>query len=362
MRILQISSARHFGGGERHLTDLCRGLAERGHTMFVALRPTNEWQDRLDFIPSENFLKVSIRNSFGMFSAKRIGRFVIENKIDIIHAHVARDYLAAGIAARVAKGAKFVLTRHVLFPLKPFHRLALNNLDAAIAVSEGVAEQLREVFPAKKIHTISNGLDVRAGGSNEIGNEFRRENDIPIDAPVICSIGELKPLKGQLDLILAASEVIKSVPNVRFVIAGVDNTSGKKFRRELKRLAHKLGISEQVLWLDWIEDTRPLLSAADIFVSPSHSESFGLAILEAMASGVAVIATETYGAATLIGDRGLLVPVSDPVALGRRLTEMLGDRDRMATAGETLRARAADQFSIKRFIDRHEQLYQAISS
>ena len=74
VRVLHISSAKTFGGGERHLVDLCRELTTRGHEVFVALRPTNEWQDRLDFLPPERFLHVSIRNSFGMFSARRIGR------------------------------------------------------------------------------------------------------------------------------------------------------------------------------------------------------------------------------------------------------------------------------------------------
>ncbi|MCA1608054.1 MAG: hypothetical protein LC730_01150, partial [Acidobacteria bacterium] len=69
MRILHVSSARHFGGGERHLVDLTRGLHRRGHEVFVALRPTNEWQTRLSFLPPENIFHVSIRNSFGVLSA-----------------------------------------------------------------------------------------------------------------------------------------------------------------------------------------------------------------------------------------------------------------------------------------------------
>ena len=99
MRILHISSARTFGGGERHFVDLTRELAARGHDVFAALRPTNEWQERLGFIPGERILYVSIRNSFGMFSARQIARFVRENQIEIVHAHLARDYLPASLAA-----------------------------------------------------------------------------------------------------------------------------------------------------------------------------------------------------------------------------------------------------------------------
>ena len=169
MRILQVSSAKTFGGGERHLVDLCRELTDRGHEVFVAVRPTNEWQERLDFIPKENFLHVSIRNSFGMFSAKRIARFVEANRIDILHAHVARDYVAASIACRIAGKAKLVVTRHVVFSLKPFHRFALRNVDAAIAVSLGVKVQLDRIFPAEKVTLIPNGIDV-VGQTNDSVN------------------------------------------------------------------------------------------------------------------------------------------------------------------------------------------------
>ncbi|MCV4697179.1 hypothetical protein OFB92_29170, partial [Escherichia coli] len=83
MRILHISSAKTFGGGERHLVDLCRGLSRLGHEIFVALRPTNEWQEKLDFIKTENILHVSIRNSFGVLSSMRIADFIRQNGIEI---------------------------------------------------------------------------------------------------------------------------------------------------------------------------------------------------------------------------------------------------------------------------------------
>ena len=174
MKILHISSAKTFGGGERHLVDLCRELDRRGHEVYVAIRPSNEWRERLSFLPAERFLLVSIRNSFGMFSAKKIGRFIESNEIDIVHAHVARDYLAASIAVRSLKRAKLVLTRHVVFPLKPFHRFALRNVDAAIGVSPPVAEQLVRIFPPDKVHVIPNGINTDAERNDaETGLEFR---------------------------------------------------------------------------------------------------------------------------------------------------------------------------------------------
>ena len=363
MRILQLSSAKTYGGGERHLVDLSRSLQERGHEIFVALRPTNEWQNRLGFVPPENFLHVSIRNSFGMFSAKRIGRFLIKNKIDIIHAHVARDYLAASIAGRIAQNTKIVLTRHVLFQMKPFHRFALRNVDAAIAVSEGVRDQLLNIFPANKITVIPNGLAMHDGAERDLrGREFRELHHIPVDAPLIGTVGELIPLKGQRDFVLAAHEIVKVLPDCRFVVAGKDNTIDQRFRRELKRLVKVFDISENFLWLDWVEDLTPLLSSLDVFVSPSHSESFGLAILEAMANHTAVIATATKGAEDLLSDGSLIVPVHDPLAMANSIAALVSDRTRCREIGLELGRKARERYSLDRMVSATESLYERVSS
>lgn len=361
MRILQLSSAKTFGGGERHFVDLCRGLQERGHEVFVAIRPTNEWQDRLDFIPAENFHFVSIRNSFGMFSAKRIGQFLVEHKIDIVHAHVARDYIAAAIASRISKETSFVLTRHVMFPLKPFHKLALRNAAAAIAVSPAVGDQLEKIFPPNKVHVIPNGLDVTGDQDRaELSRQFREFHGIPLDAPLVGTLGELKPLKGQREFVLAAHEIAKTDANCRFVIAGTDHSPDGKFRRELRRMVKVFGLEERFLWLDWLDDTGPFYSALDIFVSPSQTESFGLAILEAMARGVAVVATETEGAKVLLADAGILTPVNDPVTLAGAIGELLTDDDRRASIGSKLQKMAVESFSVERMIDATEGLYRRI--
>ena len=363
VRILHISSAKTFGGGERHLVDLCRELNRRGHDVYVAMRPTSEWQHRLDFLPRENFLHVSIRNSFGMFSAKRIARFAEKKGIDIIHAHVARDYLAASIAARSAKGVRLVLTRHVVFSMKPFHRFALRNVDAAIAVSPAVRVQLERIFPAEKIRVIPNGIGfatISDEAKNDMARGFRELHAIPHGAPLVATLGELKVLKGQRDFVLAANEIVKRIPNVRFVVAGKDNTMDKQFRRELKRLVRVLGMEEQFLWLDWLDDTAALLAAADVFVSPSHSESFGLAILDAMAAGTAVVATATDGARELIRDPDALAPVKDPLALATKICRLLEEPSFRRSIGEKLQITARENFGLDKMVDATEDLYRGL--
>ena len=186
------------------MADLCRGFIRREHDVFAALRPTNEWEGRLE-LTAEHILHVSVRNSFGMLSAKRIARFARENGVDVIHAHAGRDYIAASAAARMAD-TRFVLTRHVMPPLKPFHRFALRNVDAAIAVSEPVRQHLLRVFPQNIVHTIPNGIDLAVrddGDRARAGLAFRNFHSIPAEAPLVVTIGELKVEKGQRDLVLA---------------------------------------------------------------------------------------------------------------------------------------------------------------
>jgi len=363
MRILHISSAKDYGGGERHVRDLTHGLIDRGHDVFAAVRPTNTWERHLDFLPADRILHTSIRNSFGILSSKRIAGFVRDNEIQIIHAHVARDYIPASVACMLSKPAKFVLTRHLLFGLKPFNKFALKNLSRAIAVSSGVEAELKRVFPAEKVVVIPHGLDInqrRTVEKQQMREEFRSFHQIPADAPTVGILGELIELKGQREFILAANEIVKRFPDARFIVVGVDHSIDQKFRRDLRRLAKTLDLEKRFLWLDWLEDTAPFYSALDVFVSASHTESFGLAILEAMAMGTPVIGTETAGAVELLCDRDLLVPINDPVRLANAVAAMIGDSQQRELVGNRLATRAAENYSSSRMIDATELLYRQV--
>ena len=363
MRILQISSAKSFGGGERHFVDLCRELVRRGHEVFAALRPTNEWQSRLAFLPPGNFLHTSIRNPFGMFSAKRIAGFAEKKAIDIVHAHIARDYLAAGIACRVAKDVKLVLTRHVGRPMKSYHRFALRNVAAAIAVSADVRVHLAKIFPAEKIRLIPVGVAADERGpiaKQESGAGFRAFHGIPPDVPLVVTLGKLKIVNGQRDLVLAANEIVKLFPACRFVIAGTDDSMDQKFRRELRRLVKVLGLDENVLWLGWLDDTLPLLDAADILVSPSQTGRFGHVILEAMAAGKPVVATETEAARQFLDDADLLAPTRDPVSLAELICGLLDDPVRRREIGDALRSSASANYGVDKMVDATEELYRSL--
>src|SRR5262249_15568300 len=99
MIILQVSSARSLGGGERHLVDLAKGLTQRGHDVFVALVPASPLPAELSNLPDENFIELPLRNALDIGSARKLAQFAARNHVDIIHAHLARDYPLAAAAA-----------------------------------------------------------------------------------------------------------------------------------------------------------------------------------------------------------------------------------------------------------------------
>lgn len=365
MRILQVSSAKNFGGGERHLVDLINGLRGRGEEIFLAVPDGSPVLEKLKKPLDEKVLRVKIKNSADVFAALQIAKFIRQNRIEIVHAHAAKDYLPTSLAVRVAPQAKLVLTRHVLFPMKRTQKRALSNVAKIIAVSSAVEANLEKTFAKEKIVKIPNGIRIEKWAESDQENlfrEFRFLHDIPFDAALVGTVGELKRLKGQHDFILAANEIVKKFPETHFVIVGKDNSFKKDFRRELKRLVTVFGLEKRFLFLDWIEDTAPLLAALDVFVSASHTESFGLAILEAMASGKAIVATKTEGAKELLenGKSGKLVAIKEPLEIAAAVSEFLEDEKLRRSAGKNAQKEARENFSLEKMIEQTEKVYQSV--
>lgn len=367
MRILQISSAVNFGGGEKHLVDLAKGLTEAGDEVFVALRPGCKWREHLSFLPEKRLLRVPLRNSLDVFSARRLAGFIKENNIEIVHAHLARDYPAASLAARLSPPVKLVLTRHVLFPVKRAQKFVLSNAARVIAVSGAVGEALQKIFPAEKIRVVPNGIEIEKwarADRDALRAAFRAEHNIPPDALLVGTIGELKRLKGQEDFVLAAQIVAEKNDRARFAIVGKDSSFDQSFRRRLKRLVKIFNLESRFLWLDWTDDTARVLHALDVFVSASHTEALPLIILEAMGSGAAIVATATEGAKELLADgkTARLVAIENPALLAEAIAELSDDREKRAAFGAAAQKTALDKYDLKNSVTETRRIYGAVLS
>ncbi|HKU72976.1 MAG TPA: glycosyltransferase family 4 protein [Pyrinomonadaceae bacterium] len=362
MNILQISSASSFGGGERYVVDLTNALVARGHDVYVAVRPGSPLPRHLQLSP-EKLLTLPLRNALDVQTARELEKFVGRKKIEVVHAHMARDYSLASYAARRNRGTKFIATRHVLFKLNRLHRHTLSRATCVIAVSQAVAKELRtsQVVSHDQIAVIHNGIDVDRIKKTCAGLHrglFLRSIGIaggnPGGGPLVGSIGELRTLKRHDDFVRAAALILKEFPETQFVLAGVGEG-----RNQLENLVAELGLTGRFHFLGWLDDADKLLCAMDVFVSASETESFGLAIVEAMAAGTAVVATATEGAKEVIDDQntGLLVPIGDVKRIAESVVNLLSDpekRQRLAT--QSVQS-AAKRFSLTRMVDDIETIY-----
>jgi glycosyltransferase involved in cell wall biosynthesis len=364
VRILHISSARSLGGGERHLADLANALAQRGHQVYAALPSRSPLREELYALPAQNIFTLRLRNALDITSALELSRLVREHRIEIVHAHVARDYPLAALATRRNRLAKLVITRHVLFPLNRLHSITLSHVARVICVSHAVKRALStwKIFDAGKIIVIPNGIDFRrldASLENFDREEFRRQMKIPPESLLIGTIGEIKKQKGHEDFLRAASLVARERKDAHFVITGADTTRTGEHRASLEDLIAELNLTKRVHFTGWLDDVAPLMAALDLYVSASHTESFGLAIVEAMALGLPVVATATEGAQEIINhdDAGVLVPIGDVEAMASALLRLLEDAKTRKHVGTIARTTARTRFSLERMVDETEKVY-----
>jgi L-malate glycosyltransferase len=365
LRILQVSSARAFGGGERHFVDLTRCLAARGHEVHVALGKNSPLRDNLAHLPPSHVHTIALRNALDLPSALGLARLVRQSRAEIIHAHVARDYPLAAYAA-LRTDAPLVITRHVLFPLSRIHRLSLANVSRVIAVSGAVerALQAQALFPPDKIRVVLNGIDIArfATARQVVAGETPAANTSSSGTTVlrVGTVGTLVENKGHDLFLRAAARVVSQVSSrIEFVIQGDEGSRGGEYRRQLEALIAELNLDQFVRLNARWEETARVLPALDLFVSASRTEAFGLAMAEALASGVPVVATATEGAREIVEDgvNGLIVPIDDAAALAAALIFLLEDGARLASFAAHARQSARRRFSLDRMIEETERVY-----
>jgi glycosyltransferase involved in cell wall biosynthesis len=354
MKVLQVCSARLIGGGERYLADLSNSLASRGHDVFVALAPDAPLTEELSCVPKENILSSRMRNALDIFSALELADFARRNQIEIIHAHLARDYPLAAFAARLAK-IPFVLTRHVLFPLKRIQKFVLKKVGGIIAPSNAIAESLKKqnLFPPDRIALIRYGINL--------------EHFTPVEKPtdetfIVGTIGHLAPIKGHDVFIRAAEIVLKKRENIRFVIVGEDKSQSGENRRELEELIARSNLKSKIGLAGWTDDVRPFLQKFDLFVSAARAEAFGLVIVEAMLYELPVIATRSEGATEIIenGESGVLVPNEDAEALAKAVLKLFDDENERERLSKNGRRRVEEHFSLERMVTKTEEFYRRV--
>jgi len=233
------------------------------------------------------------------------------------------------------------------------YRLMAGLPHAVFAVSNLVRQHGIEVdgIDASRVQTIYNGLDLAdwmaAGSGARLSGEC-----------LITTAGNIRHVKGHDVFVRAAALVVQQFPDATFSIAG--EVLEPAYYEELQALVQKLGLSGRFRFAGGVSDLRGHLSRADVFVLPSRSEGFSNAIVEAMAAGLPVVATDVGGNAEAVSDgvTGFIVPSEDPEALAAAILSLTVDPERAKAMGAAGRELAALQFTTEAMMSRTTQAYR----
>ncbi len=363
MKVLHLSSARGWAGGEAHVVVLGRHLAERGVATTLACRPGSPIGKAFLELGLP-VIDLALGGAADLVSMARLARFCKREQIDVVHAHPARDYWLAVGARLLSPGPRVVVTRHLVSKRRDpiAHALLYRRIDRVIAVSRAVGESLVRVMsvPSSKIAVIPNGIDTRRYADAASGR-LRRELAVESTVPLVGMVGTVSPHKGQQVFLRALPRVRERFPGCVGVIAGGDREGGR-YIEALRAMARDLGLGDSVRFLGARPDVPEVLKDLTVFVLASVEEPFGLVLVEAMAAGVPVVATDAGGPCEIVADEetGLLVESGNVEALGAGIARLLGDpalARRFAAAGQR---RAIERFDAAVMADRTLDLYRMV--
>lgn len=204
-------------------------------------------------------------------------------------------------------------------------------------------------LPFRNMVTVWEGVDVAEFMPSSGGNEVRRELGIPLTSLIVGSISRFDNGKGHEDFLRAAESVLKEAPDTVFLIVGGGDES---IKAELIHLVQSLGIEDRVIFAGWRTDVVNILNAIDVFVHCPNTwlEGMGIATLEAISCGKPVVITNNWGLAdtTVDGYNGFVVPIGDYRRLADKIILLLKDNELRRQMGENSRARAVQEFDIRK--------------
>ena len=298
--------------------------------------------------------------------------------LDVLHVHYALPHAASAHLARELVHARGGRPPRLLTTLHGTDVTGLGSNRALLAVtrhavlhSDGIttpSDWLRrtaitalELPGATRIEVVPNFVDPEqfhpGDGRADVHRLFPRARWDGATAPgVLLHASNFRPIKRVGDAVRALAEVLRTREAVLLLVG-----DGPE-RREVEHLVESLQLTERVAFLGARRHLGPLFAQADLFLLPSEEESFGLAALEALASGVPVVAANVGGVPEVVrqGETGRLVPARDPGALATAVVELLGDERRRARMGAAARADATERFRPEPVVARLEALYREL--
>lgn len=357
------------GGMERQIVQLLLGLRRRGHRVTVIARTCELPPDSgIEFHrvpgPARPFLLAyPWFLLFGSLIVRRRARGVVQatgaivlNRVDTIAIHYCHQIGVTTSSRATPPGRAYIKLVGALSRIGERLCFAINRSALFVCVSDGVADEVREHFPATadRVLTIHNGVDTRAfapGARAQEAASLRVSLGVEETRPLAAFVGSEWERKG----LGAAIRALAQAPSWDLVVAGGGD------QEAYRELARTLGVEGSIHWLGVTRDVPLVYEMANALVFPSTYEAFPLVILEAAASGLAILTTPVNGVRELLsdGESGLLIS-QEPSVIAERLELLAGDRELRERIGRGARE-AVLEFSWERMVSSHHELYERLA-
>jgi len=363
--IVHVIRSLEVGGLENGVVNLVSGLADQFRHTILCLEGVGPLRARVP--ASVDVLAPDPRIARGPLACLRLARVLRRLRPDVVH---SRNWptVDAIPGARLAGVPAVVHGEHGREEIDP-HGLARRRnvirrvfaplVDEFVTVSDDLRRWLVETVhvAGRKVRTIHNGVDTRRF-SDQDREGARRALGIDERARVVGTVGRLDPVKDHATLVRAFAGVVAARPEAVLAIVG-----DGPCRAALETLIAGLGLGERVRLLGARADVASLLGGFDVFALPSIAEGISNTVLEAMATGLPVVATRVGGNPELVEDgvNGRLVPSRDPAALSEALESYLSDPLVRALHGKASRQRAVTQFDLPVMLEAYRTLYASLA-
>ncbi len=366
--ILQLRESSGFYGAENMVIELSKALSAGGCQVIVGILARDRGKIRVfERTAKDHGLSVRVfpvQNVIDMGALFGIRQLIRHRQVHIVHAHGYTSNFYA-LAGGMGTGVWRIATCHPWAESRYSARARfyekldlfwLRYFDAVVAVSREVREKiLAHRISGDKVQLIANGIDItRFSGS--IDREAARETlAIPPESLVVGTIGRLSVEKGHRYLIEAVKELREAFANLQVVLVG-----DGPLRGELEKLARQSGVENQVRFMGKVHNIPLMLALMDVFVLPSLSEGMPMALLEAMAARVPVVATPVGDIPVVIADgvSGRLVPPENPGALAQVLAELLADRRQGARLAGHAFQQVQQRFCAEKMAAHYRRLFE----
>ena len=304
----------------------------------------------------EGFEVISLftKNKSTLSAILKLKNYLKDNKVDVIHSNHSHDLWVLTPALNLSKSkTKLFLTKHMGSGVKKtdlFHKYLYKRLNEIFAISTYIEQSVIETcpLPREKVKLLPVGIDLERFDATKFNKaEIKKSNNLPADKLLIGIVGRMTPGKGHEEFLQAAKIINRKYQgSVHYLIIGNASYGEEDYEKGIKMLSEKFNIND-ITYTGYTPEPEKLMAVLDILAFPSHNESFGRVLLEAMALKIPIAASGNAGVLDIVIDNetGYLFEPKNSEQLAEKLIRLIENPDTRSKFAENGFKRAQDVFS-----------------